>query len=79
MTQPRLYNLARDLSENEDLATASGEGRGATVPWNSWAAQLKEPSGTRPAVARLAVRPPSRWIGVHSPPRLLRRPTIVGC
>ena len=44
VTQPRLYNLARDLSEKEDLATAHPE-RVAELQllWNSWAGQLKEP------------------------------------
>jgi arylsulfatase A-like enzyme len=44
VTQPRLYNLARDLSEKEDLATTHPE-KVAELQhlWSSWADQLKEP------------------------------------
>jgi arylsulfatase A-like enzyme len=44
VTQPRLYNLARDPSEKEDLATAHPEKVAELQSlWNSWADQLKEP------------------------------------
>ena len=44
VTGARLYNLARDLGEKEDLATAHPE-KALELQglWNSWAAQLKEP------------------------------------
>jgi arylsulfatase A-like enzyme len=56
VTQPRLYNLARDLGEKEDLATAHPEKVAELQSlWNSWAAELKEPLW-RPArqVARVS-------------------------
>ncbi len=56
VTQPRLYNLARDLGEKEDLAAAHPEKVAELQAlWNSWAAELKEPLW-RPArqVARLS-------------------------
>ena len=44
VTQPRLYNLARDVSENTDLAAAHPEKvEELRALWNSWAAQLKKP------------------------------------
>jgi len=44
VTQPRLYNLARDLSEKEDLATAHPEKVAELQAlWNSWSDQLIEP------------------------------------
>jgi arylsulfatase A-like enzyme len=44
VTPPRLYNLARDLGEHEDLATAHPEKVAELLGlWNSWAAELKEP------------------------------------
>jgi arylsulfatase A-like enzyme len=44
VTRARLYNLARDLGEKEDLATAHPEkAEELQGLWNSWAAQLKEP------------------------------------
>jgi arylsulfatase A-like enzyme len=44
VTEPRLYNLARDVNESNDLATAQPE-KVAELQglWNSWAAQLKAP------------------------------------
>jgi arylsulfatase A-like enzyme len=44
VTQPRLYNLARDLREKEDLAATHPE-KVAELQhlWSSWADQLKEP------------------------------------
>ena len=44
VTQPRLYNLARDVGEKEDLASSHPEKVEELQDlWNSWAAQLKEP------------------------------------
>ncbi len=44
VTQPRLYNLARDLGEKEDLAAARPEKVAELQSlWNSWAAELKDP------------------------------------
>ncbi len=44
VTQPRLYNLARDLGEKEDLATAHPEKVAELEAlWKAWAAELKEP------------------------------------
>ncbi len=44
VTQPRLYNLARDVGEKEDLAAVRPEKVAELQSlWNSWAAQLKEP------------------------------------
>ncbi len=44
VTQPRLYNLARDLHESNDLAAAHPQKvEELQGLWNSWAAQLKEP------------------------------------
>jgi arylsulfatase A-like enzyme len=56
VTQPRLYNLARDPSEKEDLATARPEKVAELQSlWNSWADQLKEPLWRPgPRVARAA-------------------------
>jgi arylsulfatase A-like enzyme len=44
VTQPRLYNLARDIGESQDLATANPD-RVTELQslWDAWAAQLKEP------------------------------------
>ncbi len=44
VTQPRLYNLAHDPGEKQDLATAHPEKVAELQSlWDSWAAQLKEP------------------------------------
>ena len=44
VTQPRLYNLARDPGEKVDLATAHPEKVAELQDlWNAWASQLKEP------------------------------------
>jgi hypothetical protein len=48
VTQPRLYNLARDVGEKEDLAAARPEKVAELQSlWNSWAAELKERFGGR--------------------------------
>jgi arylsulfatase A-like enzyme len=53
VTQPRLYNLARDIGESQDLAAGNPD-KVAELQrlWDAWAAHLKEPLW-RPA-ARLA-------------------------
>ena len=44
VTRARLYNLARDLGEREDLAAAHPQKvEELEALWNSWASQLKEP------------------------------------
>jgi arylsulfatase A-like enzyme len=44
VTEPRLYNLARDVHESEDLTGANPD-KVAELQglWNAWAAELKEP------------------------------------
>jgi arylsulfatase A-like enzyme len=60
VTKGRLYNLARDLGENRDLATVHPEKVDElNALWNTWSAELKEPLW-RPGRRVAAVSPKDR-------------------
>jgi arylsulfatase A-like enzyme len=60
VTPPRLYNLAKDISESHDLAAErSDKIKELLTAWQSWDAQLAKPLWG-PGNARTASRPPER-------------------
>ncbi len=61
VTPPRLYNLAKDISESHDLAAEHRDKlKELLTAWQAWDVQLAKPLCWGPGSARTASRPAER-------------------